>query len=378
MKRFGLIMMLLCSLLVGCKPEAEIPTVVINEVSDVTIDSAKVICNVTDDGGADVTLRGVCWNTSENPTINDSKTEDGSGTGSFISQLSDLVPNTQYYVRAYAVNSAGISYGNQKSFTTLGEEGEGEDESEDEGEDENELLNNKTITVNGVSFTMVAVKSGTFNMGAQSSDPEGINYDEEAWERESPVHQVTLSDYYIGETEVTQELWQAVMGVNPSLFQGEQKPVEQITWYDCQGFIKGLNQLTGLNFRLPTEAEWEFAARGGVESQGYKYSGGDNIDDVAWYSVNSKKKSKEVKTKLPNELGIYDMCGNVMEWCQDIFGDYSGDPQIDPVGALSGTDCIVRGGCCLSDEGYCRVTIRSFFYPGGASYGIGFRLALDN
>ena len=362
MKKVYFTMILLCSLLVGCKPETEIPTVATQEIENVTADSAKVLYFVASDGYAEVTAHGVCWSITQNPTIDDNKTNEGGGLGKFTSQLQDLMPNTTYYVRAYAMNSVGVAYGEEKTFVTL--------------EEKKPQLENKTITVNGVSFTMIAVESGSFYMGAQNVDPSELNYDAEAWDREAPVHLVTLSDYYIAETEVTQELWRAVMGVNPSHFVGDDKPVEQITWYDCQGFISKLNQLTGMKFRFPTEAEWEFAAKGGNESQGYKYSGSDNIRDIAWYSAEGKK-TRAVKTKMSNELGIYDMCGNVMEWCYDLFGDYSSDHQFDPTGATTGTDCIVRGGCCLSDENYCRTTIRSFFHPGGMSYGIGLRLALS-
>lgn len=364
MKRFYFAMILLCAVLVGCKPEAETPTVFTQEVSDVTINTANVVYNVESDGGAEVTSRGVCWSTVQNPTISDYCTNDGTGIGLYTTYLEGLQSNTTYYVRPYAVNSVGTAYGEEVSFTTL------------EEIEEEEPLENKTITVNGVSFTMISVEGGLFEMGAQNVDPSAPNYDSEAWDREGPVHLVTLSDYYIGETEVTQELWKAVMGYNPSHFIGEQKPVEQITWYDCQSFILKLNQLTGMKFRFPTEAEWEFAAKGGNESLGYYYSGSDNIEDIAWYSGEGKK-TRDVKTKTSNELGIYDMCGNVMEWCYDLFGDYTSDHQINPTGSTSGTDCIVRGGCCLSDATYCRTTVRSFFNPGGLSYGIGFRLALQ-
>lgn len=369
MKRFYFAIILLSLFFVGCKPEAEIPTIVTQEVTDVAINTAKVNYEVVNDGGAEVTSRGVCWDTIQNPTIDNDKTNDGTGIGTFTSELSNLISQKTYYVRAYAVNSAGVAYGEEKSFSTL-------TENEDENENEEEItFENKSITVNGVTFTMIAVDGGTFSMGAQSEDPNLPNYDSEAWDREAPVHSVTLSDYYIGETEVTQELWQAVMGYNPSTFVGDQKPVEQVPINDCQTFINQLNTLTGKNFRLLTEAEWEFAAKGGNKSQGYKYSGGDNIDDIAWYSSNSGRKTKDVKTKSPNELGVYDMCGNVMEWCMDLFGNYSSEPQIDPTGAASGSDYIVRGGCCLSDPTYCRTTVRSCFLVGGQSYGIGFRLA---
>ena len=357
MKKVFFTTMLLCLLLVGCKPEAELPTVVTQEVLDVTDGTARIICNVVNDGGAEVTSRGVCWSMSENPTISDDKTNDGSGIGSFEAQLQDLSENATYYVRAYAVNSVGVSYGEEISFGTL-------------------LKERLEFTVNGVTFDMILVQNGTFSMGAQNVDPSAPNYDADAWPREAPVHQVTLSDYYIGETEVTQELWSAVMGSNPSHFVSSQKPVEQVTMYDCMMFIDNLNYLTGMNFRLPTEAEWEYAAKGGNMSQGYKYSGSDKLDDVAWYSAGDRK-THDVKTKAPNELKIFDMSGNVLEWCYDFFGDYSSNSQTNPTGPYSGTDYIVRGGCCLSDAVYCRMTVRNFFNPGGASYGLGMRLALS-
>ena len=156
--------------------------------------------------------------------------------------------------------------------------------------------------------------------------------DSDADDDERPVHSVTLSSYSIGETEVTQALWTAVMGSNPSNFKGNNLPVEKVSWNDCQTFIRKLNDLTGENFRLPTEAEWEFAARGGNRSRGYKYSGSDNLGDVAWYTDNSGDKTHAVKSKSPNELGIYDMSGNVWERCSDIFGDYHDSPQTNPKG----------------------------------------------
>ena len=170
-------------------------------------------------------------------------------------------------------------------------------------------VNSGRFMVNGVSFEMVRVEGGTFHMGATSEQKD------EAWDREKPVHSVTLSSYYIGKTEVTQALWQAVMGSNPSNFKGSNLPVECVCWNDCQEFIQKLNSLTGRNFRLPTEAEWEFACRGGNNSRGYKYSGSNNLGSVAWYDDNSGGQTHPVATKAPNELGIYDMSGNVWEWC---------------------------------------------------------------
>lgn len=363
-------LVLLCALsLVACKPKVEIekPTVVTKEIVSITDSTAKIICSVTDDGGSEITEHGLCWGVVQDLTMeNTNVVKSGSGIGDYEVELMNLESDCTYYVKAYAVNSEGVSYGEEKSFKTLS--------NNDEENDDEETLEKLTVTVNGVSFTMIAVEGGTFNMGAQNTDPDGLNYDADAWDREAPVHSVTLSDYYIGEVEVTQELWQAVMGYNPSKFVDAQNPVEQVTWYDCQSFVTQLNSLTSMNFRLPTEAEWEFAARGGNMSQGYKYSGSDSLDEVAWYASNSGSKTHEVKTKMPNELGIYDMCGNVLEWCQDIFGNYSSAPQTDPVGASSGTDCVIRGSGCRSSEDYCRVPIRCYLLPGGASLSIGLRL----
>ena len=237
---------------------------------------------------------------------------------------------------------------------------------------------NKTFTVNGVSFEMVAVKGGTFTMGC-TSEQGGDCYSDE-----KPTHSVTLSDYYIGKFEVTQELWQAVMGSNPSYFKGNNLPVEKVSWNDVQEFITKLNQKTGANFRLPTEAEWEYAARGGNKSNGYKYSGSNSIDNVAVYEVNSYNKGNNhpdygthaVGTKTPNELGIYDMSGNVWEWCQDWKGNYSSGSQTNPTGPASGAYRVLRGGGWSIDASYCRVSNRSSSNPGSGNYYFGFRLVL--
>ena len=249
-----------------------------------------------------------------------------------------------------------------------------------EPEEPGESFANETITVNGVSFTMIAVEGGTFKMGAQSSSSSGDNYDSDAESDESPVHSVTLSSYYIGETEVTQELWEAVMGSNPSYHSGyPQRPVEQVSWNDCQEFITKLNQLTGKNFRLPTEAEWEYAARGGNKSKRYKYSGSNTIGDVAWYTDNSSSRTHDVKTKQANELGIYDMSGNVYEWCQDWYGSsyYSSSPENNPTGPASGSYRVYRGGGWYINANRCRVSYRDRISPDGNDYYLGLRLFLS-
>ena len=210
----------------------------------------------------------------------------------------------------------------------------------------------QTFTVNGAKFTMVPVEGGTFTMGATSEQGSDV------WDEEKPAHKVTLSDYYIGQTEVTQALWKAVMGSNPSDSKGDNLPVEQVSWDDCQVFIQNLNQLTGKQFRLPTEAEWEYAARGGRKSRGYKYAGGNDIGSVAWCDGNSGNETHPVGTKQANELGVYDMSGNVWEWCSDRYGDYQSSSQSDPQGPSSGSRRVFRGGSCYDSAGYCRVSSR--------------------
>jgi formylglycine-generating enzyme required for sulfatase activity len=225
----------------------------------------------------------------------------------------------------------------------------------------------KTYTANGVSFTMIGVEGGTFQMGSTDGNSD-----------EKPVHQVQLSSFSIGQTEVTQELWEAVMGTNPSSWKGMKLPVEQVSWNDCQTFITKLNQLTGQKFRLPTEAEWEFAARGGTKSKGYKYSGSNTIGDVAWYWDNSSSMTHEVATKQANELGIYDMSGNVWEWCQDWYSNsyYSSSVINNPTGPTSGSNRVSRGGCWLDPATICRVAYRYWNSPTNTYYYLGFRLAL--
>ena len=241
--------------------------------------------------------------------------------------------------------------------------------------------------VDGVEFKMVKVEGGKFKMGAQNSDPKSPNYDEEAWDHESPVHEVELSDYYIGETQVTQALWKVVMGNNPSYFKGDDnRPVEQVSWkVITEKFIPALNNhpevkshplvnLKGLKFRLPTEAEWEYAAREGNKSKGYKYSGSDNIDEVAWYDGNSRD-PHPVKGKRENELDLYDMSGNVWEWCSDWYGDYSSGAQPNPQGPDTGFGRVLRGGGWNGIAGYCRVSFRCST-PVNRDCNIGFRLVL--
>ncbi len=219
-------------------------------------------------------------------------------------------------------------------------------------------------------FEMVKVAGGTFTMGASTSDSEADS-------DEKPAHRVTLSGYYIGKYEVTQKQWVEIMGSNPSYFKGDNLPVERVSWEDIQEFLRKLNAKTGMNYRLPTEAEWEFAARGGNSSRGYKYSGSDNIGNVAWYDGNSGSKTHPVGTKSPNELGIYDMTGNVWEWCQDRFDSnyYSNSPSSNPKGPSSGAIRVLRGGSWFNIARNCRVSRRFHYTPGSRDYYFGFRLA---
>lgn len=224
-------------------------------------------------------------------------------------------------------------------------------------------------------FDMVFVEGGTFTMGATSE--QGTD----ALDREKPAHSVTVSDFYIGKYEVTQAQWRAVMGSNPSNFKGDNLPVEQVSWNDIQKFITKLNTMTGKTFRLPTEAEWEYAARGGNKSKGYKYSGSNTLDNVAWYANNSSSKTHPVGQKQPNELGIYDMSGNVHEWCQDRYGKYDSEAQTNPMGSNRGSYRVLRGGSCGQVSESSRVSSRDYFIPGNHSFlviPVGFRLACSS
>jgi formylglycine-generating enzyme required for sulfatase activity len=209
----------------------------------------------------------------------------------------------------------------------------------------------------------VKVKGGTFTMGDAAID-------------DAKPHKVKLRSFYMQKTEVTQELWEAVMGSNPSYFKAcPNCPVEQVSWDDIQQFISKLNAKTGKTYRLPTEAEWEYAARGGIKSKGYRYAGSNEIEAVAWYVGNSDK-THPVGQKKPNELGIYDMTGNVWEWCSDWYGEsyYNSSPGNKPQGPDNGEFRVIRGGSCYHDAVYCLVAYRNIRYPDNRRNGGGFRL----
>lgn len=216
---------------------------------------------------------------------------------------------------------------------------------------------------------MVYVEGGTFMMGATSEQGSDAN------DIDRPAHRVTVSSFYIGKYEVTQREWEAVMGRNPSANKGANCPVECVSWDDCQKFIAKLNRITGKHFRLPTEAEWEFAARGGNRSQGYEYSGSNYLHEVAWYRDNCGH-IYDVGTKRPNELGLYDMSGNVSKWCSDWYGRYSSASQTNPTGPSSGHERILRGGSWIRSAGACCVFAREYYPTHWYFEFIGLRLAL--
>ncbi len=226
-----------------------------------------------------------------------------------------------------------------------------------------------SFSIKGVDFNMILVEGGTFDMGCTSEQGGRCN------DEELPVHSVTLDSYYIGQTEVTQKLWKAVMGSNPSSNKSDENlPVEMVSWNDCQAFVRELNRITKRNFSLPTEAQWEYAARGGNKSRNYKYAGSNNLLQVAYYFDNASS-TMPVASRQPNELGLYDMAGNVWEWCYDFFDVYSSTSQTNPQGPATGGFHIIRGGCWHNYAAGCRVSYRSMRPRNYSSYN-GFRLAL--
>lgn len=289
-------------------------------------------------------------------------------------------PDTEFFTTAYPANESTYSSTYASLVAAINGTANNGNISSNNAPDSNNISNNnaavntssastRTFTANGVSFTMVQVSGGTFTMGATSEQGSDAGYNT------TPTHQVTLSSYCIGQTEVTQELWQAVMGDNPSSDKGPKRPVESVSWNDCQTFLLKLNILTGQNFRLPTEAEWEYAARGG-RSGGTMYSGSNSIEDVAWYYDNSGLSTHDVATKRANSLGIYDMSGNVDEWCQDWYKSYSSRNQTNPQGPSKGSERVNRGGNFSNIVKRCRVSERFHCGPNGRIASIGLRLAL--
>ena len=228
----------------------------------------------------------------------------------------------------------------------------------------------RMVHANGSFFEMCFVEGGTFMMGSDAPDAQND---------EQPVHEVTMTDYYIGQTEVTQHLWKKVMGDenNPSATKGNNLPVTNITWNEAQTFVERLSEMTGLRFRLPTEAEWEYAARGGQRSKGYTYAGSNEIDKVGWYAGNSGNKLHAVGVKLPNELGIFDMTGNAWEWCQDWYGAYSAGAQSNPQGPDSGSSRVLRSGSYTTTSERCAAKYRQSRQADYPDVHIGLRIVLE-
>lgn len=244
------------------------------------------------------------------------------------------------------------------------------------------------VTVNGVSFTMKYVEGDKFVMGAQSFGHQWANFDTEAFDDETPPHFVNVSSFYMAETEVTQGLWEAVMGTTveqqrdmanpewPLRGVGADYPMYYVSWDDCQAFVEKLSGLTGKTFRLPTEAEWEFAARGGKKAKGDKYAGSKHLGLVGWYYMNSASSSHPVKEKAANELGLYDMSGNVWEWCCDWYARYERALQTNPKGPSTGEERVLRGGGWAYYASRCRVSFRYKYDPKHSNSSYGFRIMM--
>lgn len=347
------------------EPEIFVPTVVTGEVSDVTENSAKVSMNITSDGGAAVTACGIVWAEEPNPTegLLTKVTFDGT-EATYTCQLTGLNAGTTYYYRAYATNEAGTAYGDEYSFTT------------DEALPSESI---KRVEVNGIVIDLVLVEGGKFTMGAT----EDLIALAPCSDDELPAHEVTLDSYYMAKYEVTQALWTEIMGSNPSqMIKNNDCPVDGMSHLQCLEFIQKLNECTGLQFNLPTEAQWEYAARGGNKSQGFLYSGSNDATEVGWVMENMAEFGQHPGgQKAPNELGIYDMTGNVSEWCLDFYATYTEESQTNPVVTEpidSGNSCVVRGGGYMDEsKSWCRNTKRQRFVEGHMQMDIGLRLVLN-
>ncbi len=336
--------------------EVQLPEVTTTEALNITETTAELWGEVVDDNGYRVIERGFVYSTSENPTIEEAtKVTSERGLGEYSFVVRELQSNTTYYFKAYATNSQGTSYGEELTFTTKAE-------------------NSKTFNINNAVLTMVRVEGGTFQMG--SSDENAQSY-------EMPVHNVTLDDYYIGLCEVTNEQWEAVMNgrvpspmEDPIWYENRFLPKAMVSYDECLDFVSKLNDLTGLEFALPTEAEWEYAARGGKKSKGYTYSGSNEASEVGWCYENAATQVAIVGTKKSNELGLFDMTGNVGEWCADWYGTYSSEDQTNPVGPDSGQFRVMRGGSVINFYSECRTSHRFGVEPNSHLYFVGFRLVL--
>ena len=339
--------------------EKQVPQVVTMEAQNITETSVDLSGEVIADNGYRVIERGFVYSTSENPNIENAiKFESGRGLGNYSATVRGLQSNTTYHFKAYATNSQGTSYGEDVTFTTKAEDV-------------------KNFNINNAVLTMVRVEGGTFQMGGS---------DENAEDYEKPVHSVTLDSYYIGLCEVTNEQWAAVINgyvpgplEDPIWYHNERfLPKTMVSYDECLMFINKLNGLTGLKFSLPTEAQWEYAARGGHKSLGYTYSGSNDASEVGWCYENAATEVTIVATKTPNELGLYDMTGNVNEWCSDWYDMYSSEAQTNPTGPHYGDFRVMRGGSVINLYNECRISHRFGGVPSSHFYFVGFRLALKD
>lgn len=348
--------------------EVTVPVLSAVTMGTIRTTSAEIEATVTSLGNGTLREAGFVYSTSQYPTLDDIIFSCGRST-TLKATIQGLTPDTRYYVRAYATNEKGIAYGAEKAFTTT----------------KNVVHPYTTITVEtsygSVQFDMAKIDGGTFTMGAQSTSSSQANYDKDADSDEKPTHSVTLSSYYMGKTPVTQLLWYVVMGSYPNISntygRGDDYPVYNVTYTQCEQFITKLNSLTKKKFRMPTEAEWEFAARGGNNSNKYKYSGSNTIGSVAWYSSNSGNKTHPVAQKEANEVNLYDMSGNVWEWCSDWYGNYTMSAQTNPKGPSSGPGRVIRGGGYNDSPTECRVSVRSNASASSSFTTLGFRLVME-
>lgn len=244
-----------------------------------------------------------------------------------------------------------------------------------------ELSEEQKTVVRNLVANLVRVEGGSFQMGAQRTNPQADNYDTEARDNENPVHEVTLSNYYIGKFEITQREWRTIMGDEldwPEQYgRGDDFPAYNVSRTEALRFMEKLSAMTRLPFRLPTEAQWEFAAQGGNRSLHLRYSGSNNADEVAWHKENANGSLHPVGGKQPNELGLHDMSGNLWEWCSDTYGQYPSTPQTDPL-ADFGSLFVLRGGAWTYFPTYCRVTCRDSYSGDDASVSVGFRVAMEH